>query len=125
MICATRSRPYFDPRARPRGEVALQICPPERHPRVAHFHDRRPGSGRYEQWRPDRRLGVAPFKAVVTLSTLGRETFSVLLFLQLTPFRKQLVKSALPPVMEPLHSDAACPILFGPLSGPAAGAAHW
>jgi hypothetical protein len=31
------------------------------------------------------------------------------------------VKSAFPPVMEPLHSDAACPILLGPLSGPAAG----
>jgi len=25
------------------------------------------------------------------------------------------VKSALPPVLEPLHSDAACPILLGPL----------
>ena len=28
-------------------------------------------------------------------------------------------------VMEPLHSDAACPILLGPLSGPAAAAVHW
>src|SRR5215831_11951381 len=39
-------------------------CPPERYPCVAHFHDRRPDSGGYEQWRSDRRLGIAPFKAV-------------------------------------------------------------
>src|SRR5690348_7925293 len=30
-----------------------------------------------------------------------------------------------PLLIEPLHSDAACPILLGPLSGPAAGAVHW
>ena len=35
------------------------------------------------------------------------------------------VKSALPPVREPRHSDGACPRLFGLLSGPAAGAARW
>jgi alkylated DNA repair dioxygenase AlkB len=35
------------------------------------------------------------------------------------------VKMALPPVIEPRHSDGAYPILLGLLSGPAANAAHW
>src|SRR5580693_5478096 len=48
-----------------------------------------------------------------------------LLFLRLTPFREQLGQKRTSPVMGPLHSDAACPILLGPLSGPAAGAVHW
>jgi len=63
---------FFDPGRRSRGEVALQICPPERYPRVAHFHDRRPDSDRYEQWRPDHRLGVAPFRAVIASTEGGR-----------------------------------------------------
>ena len=28
---------------RPQGKAALQVCPPERHPRLADFHDRRAG----------------------------------------------------------------------------------
>ena len=36
-------RPTRDPRSRPRGQVALQVCPPERYPRLANFHDRRAG----------------------------------------------------------------------------------
>jgi hypothetical protein len=50
---------------------------------------------------------------------------SLCLFYGLLLLENSSVKSALPPVMEPLHSDAACPILLGPLSGPAAGAVHW
>src|SRR5215208_278305 len=57
----------FDPRSRSRGEVALQVRLPERYPRVAYVHDRRADPGRYEQWRPGRRLDVASLEAVIEL----------------------------------------------------------
>src|SRR5207253_1508480 len=61
LIRATRCcRGLRDPRSRPRGQVALQICPPEWHSRLADFHGRRGGPARHEQWRPNRRLGGAP-----------------------------------------------------------------
>jgi hypothetical protein len=41
-------------------KLALQICPPEWHSRLADFHARRAGLARHKQWRPNRRLGGAP-----------------------------------------------------------------
>jgi hypothetical protein len=49
-----------DPRSRPRGQVALLICLPEWHSRLADFYDRRGGPARHEPWRPNCRLGGAP-----------------------------------------------------------------
>jgi hypothetical protein len=54
-----------DPRSRPRGQVALQIRPPEWHSRITYFHDRRAGSDRHEQWRPGRRLGGEPIGSLI------------------------------------------------------------
>jgi hypothetical protein len=51
---------FCDPRSRRRGQVALPICPPEWHSRLADFHGRRTGPARHEQWRSGRRLGGAP-----------------------------------------------------------------
>ena len=52
------------PRPRQRGKAALQICPPERHPRLADFHGRWAGPARHEQWRASRRLGGAPIRSL-------------------------------------------------------------
>jgi hypothetical protein len=54
-----------DPRSRPRGEVAFQVRPSERHPCLAHLYGRWDGSGRHEQWRPGCRLGRAPARVLM------------------------------------------------------------
>ena len=53
-------RGFRNPRPRPRGQMALQIRAPERHPCVADLHDRRPSGTRHGQRRRCVRLGVAP-----------------------------------------------------------------
>jgi hypothetical protein len=52
-------------------------------------------------------------------------TASSFCFFGLRLLENSSVKSALPPLVESLHSDAACPTRRGPLSGRAAVAVHW
>jgi len=66
-----------------------------------------------------------PASATTRAKDAAVQVGSLCFFYGLLLLENSSVKSALPPVMEPLHSDAACPILLGPLSGPAAGAVHW
>ena len=44
----------------------------------------------------------------------ARSAFYGLLLLENSSVREQLDQKRTPPVMEPLYSDAACPILLGP-----------